>query len=42
MICAVDRGMVRGMLETLYGDTTTLTERSRAAGDPTCITSVGS
>ena len=29
-------------LETLYGDTTTLTERSRAAGDPTCITSVGS
>ncbi|MBX3285903.1 MAG: helix-turn-helix domain-containing protein [Actinobacteria bacterium] len=42
VICAVDRGMVRGMLETLYGDTTTLTERSRAAGDPTCITSVGS
>lgn len=41
VICAVDRGMVRGMLETLYGDTTTNTERSRAAGDPTCITSVG-
>jgi CubicO group peptidase (beta-lactamase class C family) len=37
-----DRGMVRGMLETLYdGDTTALTESSRAAGDPTCITTVG-
>ncbi len=42
VICAVDRGMVRGMLETLYGDTTALTEASRAAGDPTCITTVGS
>lgn len=42
VICAVDRGMVRGMLETLYdGDTTALTESSRAAGDPTCITTVG-
>ena len=42
VICAVDRGMVRGMLETLYdGDATALTESSRAAGDPTCITAVG-
>ena len=41
VICAVDRGMVRGMLETLYGDATALTERSRAAGDATCITTVG-
>lgn len=43
VICAVDRGMVRGMLETLYdGDTTALTQASRATGDATCITTVGS
>ncbi|MCU1356836.1 MAG: putative transcriptional regulator [Acidimicrobiales bacterium] len=42
VICAVDRGMVRGMLETLYrGDATALTEASRAAGDKACITTVG-
>ncbi|MCU1498865.1 MAG: putative transcriptional regulator [Acidimicrobiales bacterium] len=41
VICAVDRGMVRGMLETLYGDSTPVTEASRAAGDPACITTVG-
>ncbi|CAN5754545.1 transcriptional regulator [soil metagenome] len=41
VICAVDRGMVRGMLETLYGDATALTEASKASGDPTCITAVG-
>ena len=40
VICAVDRGMVRGMLETLYGDTTALTESSRAGGDATCITAI--
>lgn len=40
VICAVDRGMVRGMLETLYGDSTALTEASRAAGDATCITAI--
>jgi predicted ArsR family transcriptional regulator len=40
VICAVDRGMVRGMLETLYGDATALTESSRAGGDATCITSI--
>ena len=41
VICAVDRGMVRGMLETLYdGDATALTEASRAAGDDTCITAI--
>jgi predicted ArsR family transcriptional regulator len=43
VICAVDRGMVRGMLETLYvGDATTLTEATRAAGDAACITSITS
>ena len=40
VICAVDRGMVRGMLETLYGDATALTEASRAGGDATCITAI--
>ena len=40
VICAVDRGMVRGMLGTLYGDATALTEASRADGDPTCITAI--
>ncbi len=41
VICAVDRGMVRGMLETLYdGDATAFTEASRAAGDDTCITTI--
>ena len=41
VICAVDRGMVRGMLETLYaGDATACTEASRAAGDAVCITAI--
>jgi predicted ArsR family transcriptional regulator len=40
VICAVDRGMVRGMLEALYGDTTALTEASRPSGDKTCITAI--
>jgi predicted ArsR family transcriptional regulator len=40
VICAVDRGMVKGMLSALYGDTTPETERSRALGDDTCVTGV--
>ncbi|MGH9182756.1 MAG: helix-turn-helix transcriptional regulator [Acidimicrobiales bacterium] len=40
VICAVDRGMVKGMLEALYGKTVPETERSRAMGDPTCVTAV--
>jgi predicted ArsR family transcriptional regulator len=40
VICAVDRGMVRGMLASLYGDAETLTEASRAEGDDTCITAI--
>ncbi len=40
VICAVDRGMVKGMLEALYGDAVTETESSRATGDATCITTV--
>jgi len=40
VICAVDRGMVKGMLATLYGDTSPETASSRALGDDTCITAV--
>ena len=40
VICAVDRGMVRGMLAGLYGETVPETESSRAQGDDTCVTRV--
>ena len=40
VICAVDRGIVRGMLETLYGDTAPETSASRPHGDDICITLV--
>lgn len=40
VICAVDRGIVRGMLETLYGDTDPETSASRPHGDAICITLV--
>jgi predicted ArsR family transcriptional regulator len=40
VMCAVDRGMVRGMLGGLYGDTTPLTSLSRAQGDDACVTSL--
>jgi predicted ArsR family transcriptional regulator len=39
VICAVDRGMVRGMLNALYGRATGPAESSsRARGDETCVT----
>jgi predicted ArsR family transcriptional regulator len=39
VICAVDRGMVRGMLGTLYsGSTGPAESSSRAMGDETCMT----
>ncbi len=38
VICSVDRGMVRGMLAGLYGDTMPVTESSRAFGDAACAT----
>ncbi len=41
VVCAVDRGIVRGMLEGLVGDTETSTAASRAQGDDSCVTSVG-
>lgn len=41
VICAVDRGMVKGMLGALYGETSVALTSGRAAGDETCVTSVG-
>ncbi|CAN5491037.1 helix-turn-helix domain-containing protein [soil metagenome] len=43
VICAVDRGLVRGMLSALYGDdpdVAVATASSRALGDATCATAV--
>lgn len=40
VICAVDRGMVRGMLAGLYGQAVPATESSRAQGDDACVTMV--
>jgi len=40
VICAVDRGMVKGMLATLYGDTDPSTLQSLAQGDTFCATAV--
>ena len=40
VICAVDRGLVKGMLSALYGDTSPATESSLPMGDDVCVTSV--
>ena len=40
VICAVDRGMVRGMLGSLYGPTDTDTASSKPQGDDVCVTAV--
>ena len=40
VICAVDRGIVRGMLAGLYGETSPATQSTRAQGDATCVTAV--
>ena len=40
VICALDRGMVRGMLGSLYGDASTMIESSVAFGDEVCVTTV--
>ncbi|MFV0316755.1 MAG: helix-turn-helix transcriptional regulator [Microthrixaceae bacterium] len=42
VICAVDRGMVRGMLGTLYGETSVAVSSSVARGADHCVTSVDS
>jgi predicted ArsR family transcriptional regulator len=39
VICAVDRGLVRGMLAALYGDTSPEIQTSRPTGDDVCVTS---
>ncbi len=42
VICAVDRGLVRGMLGALYGQTDASTSQSRPMGDDQCITDLSS
>lgn len=40
VICAVDRGLVKGMLSSLYGDTDPAISESVARGSETCVTVV--
>jgi predicted ArsR family transcriptional regulator len=40
VICAVDRGMVRGLLSEIYGPAGTDTSASLPAGDAVCVTTV--
>ncbi len=40
VICAVDRGMVKGLLGSLYGETEVALQGSVARGDDACITDV--
>jgi predicted ArsR family transcriptional regulator len=40
VICAVDRGMVKGMLGSLYGSTDPEIESSVALGADHCVTAV--
>ena len=40
VICAVDRGIVQGMLSRLYGPTATDTASSKPRGDDICVTHV--
>ena len=40
VICAVDRGMVKGMLQGLYGDADAATESSLPMGADVCVTAV--
>ncbi|MCU4185842.1 helix-turn-helix domain-containing protein [Acidiferrimicrobium sp. IK] len=40
VVCAVDRGMVKGMLAGLYGEAVPASESSRALGDAACVTVV--
>ncbi len=40
VICAVDRGMVRGMLDSLYGETSVELAASISGGEASCVTSV--
>ncbi len=40
VICAVDRGLVQGMLSSLYGETSAELESSLPMGDAFCVTNV--
>lgn len=40
VVCAVDRGLIRGLMAGLYGETTPQVEESRPAGDEHCVTRV--
>jgi predicted ArsR family transcriptional regulator len=40
VICAVDRGMVKGMLTAIYGDTSPATSASLPQGDTFCATTI--
>jgi predicted ArsR family transcriptional regulator len=40
VLCAVDTGMVKGMLEGLYGETSPRITESRPGGDDHCVTRV--
>jgi predicted ArsR family transcriptional regulator len=40
VVCALDRGMIRGMLAGLYGETSPQFETSRPDGDDHCVASV--
>ncbi|MGQ0825311.1 MAG: helix-turn-helix transcriptional regulator [Actinomycetota bacterium] len=40
VLCAVDTGMIKGMLEGLYGETSPRIEESRPGGDAHCVTRV--
>ena len=40
VVCAVDRGMVKGMLNAIYGDTSPETSESLPQGDTFCATTV--
>jgi predicted ArsR family transcriptional regulator len=40
VVCALDRGMIRGMLAGLYGETSPRFEASRPEGDDHCVASV--
>lgn len=42
VMCAIDRGMVQGMLGNLYGETSVGLRSSRSRGDDICITAVDS
>jgi predicted ArsR family transcriptional regulator len=40
VICAVDRGMVKGLLGSLYGETEVALSSSLAQGDDSCVTDI--